>query len=255
MAFSGSRLPRARPTTMASASAATMPSVEPSQVPNQPWSVARVIVASMVLSPSPAKKNATPTAIPARLPTRLTFSFSSSVRVSPRSVHRPKMMKAIAAARLIQPVGGGAPRPWRMPTDPGATTGGGSGSQAVADAHRHQVHDRGGDRDAEEDRPDLEAGGEGQRHELRLVTELGDEDDAEGDQRADEDCVHGTVGPSRSGRDEVRDLDPAACCLDRRPRPPRRSGAARPDVRRPEPASVSMSTATLGATPLRCLLG
>jgi hypothetical protein len=36
MVFSGSRLPSARPTTIASASAATMPSVEPSQVPNQP---------------------------------------------------------------------------------------------------------------------------------------------------------------------------------------------------------------------------
>ncbi len=60
---------------------------------------------------------------------------------------------------------------------------------------RDEVDDRRGDRDADEDRPHLEAGGEGERHELGLVAQLGDEDDAEGDERADEDGVHGTVGP------------------------------------------------------------
>src|SRR3954454_18803450 len=102
---------------MASASAATMPSVEPSQVPNQPWSVASVIVASMVLSPSSARKNAVPTAMTARLPARFTFSCSSSVRVSPLSVQNPKARNASAAARLIQPVGRAAPRPNPMATD------------------------------------------------------------------------------------------------------------------------------------------
>src|SRR4051794_38123234 len=117
MTFSGSRLPRARPTTMASASAATMPSVDPSHVPNQPWSVARVMVASMVLSPSSARKNAVPTAMTARLPARLTFSCSSSVRVSPRSVQTPKATNARAATRLIQPVGSAAPSPKPIATD------------------------------------------------------------------------------------------------------------------------------------------
>jgi hypothetical protein len=62
IAFSGRRLPSKRPAKMASASAATMPIVEPIQVPNQPCRVASVIVASIVLSPSSARKNAPPTA-------------------------------------------------------------------------------------------------------------------------------------------------------------------------------------------------
>src|SRR5207248_9851983 len=55
---SGSRDPSALPAPMASASAATMPTVEPAQVPITPLVVARVIVASIVLSPSSARKNA-----------------------------------------------------------------------------------------------------------------------------------------------------------------------------------------------------
>jgi hypothetical protein len=47
---------------MASASAATMPTVEPIHVPNQPSVVARVTVANMVLSPSSARKKAIATA-------------------------------------------------------------------------------------------------------------------------------------------------------------------------------------------------
>ena len=46
---------------MASASATTMPIVEPSHVPNRPSRVASVIVASIVLSPSSARKNTNPT--------------------------------------------------------------------------------------------------------------------------------------------------------------------------------------------------
>jgi hypothetical protein len=46
MAFSGRCLPSIAPTAIACASAATMPTVEPIQVPNQPLVVARVTVAS-----------------------------------------------------------------------------------------------------------------------------------------------------------------------------------------------------------------
>jgi hypothetical protein len=75
------------------------------------------MVASIVLSPSSARKNAVPTAMTARLPTRLTFSFSSSVRTSPWRVQKPKAMNASAAARLIQPVGSAAPSPKPMATE------------------------------------------------------------------------------------------------------------------------------------------
>src|SRR3954451_22253028 len=138
----------------------------------------------MVLSPSSARKNAVPTAMTARLPARLTFSCSSSVRVSPRRVQKPKAMNASAATRLIQPVGRAAPSP-------------------KPDGDGHQMDDGGGDRDAEQHRPHPEPGGEGQGHELRFVAQLGDEDDAESDECADENCVHGTGWASliRPGRD------------------------------------------------------
>lgn len=60
--FSGSCLTSQRPTPMARAPAITMPTVEPTQVSRSPLSVARAIAASMVLSPRPARKNASPTA-------------------------------------------------------------------------------------------------------------------------------------------------------------------------------------------------
>lgn len=82
---------------MASASAATMPTVLPSQVPNQPSLVARVMVASMVLSPSSARKNAVPTASRAMPLEFLAFWASSSVSSSPRSVHAAKIRNATPA--------------------------------------------------------------------------------------------------------------------------------------------------------------
>ena len=56
------------------------------------------------------------------LAARLTFSFSSSVRLSPCRVQNPKARKASAATRLIHPVGSAAPRPNPMPTDARCTT-------------------------------------------------------------------------------------------------------------------------------------
>ena len=119
---SGRCLPSWRPTTIASASAATMPTVEPTQVPNQPYCVARVIVASIVLSPSSARKNATDAAATAEPVERSALACSSSVSESPRSVHAPKPKNATAATSAIQPVGSAVPRPWPTATDTACTT-------------------------------------------------------------------------------------------------------------------------------------
>ena len=111
MARSGRRRPSWRPTTMARPSAATMPSVEPSHTPNQPCWVASVIVASMVLSPNSARKNA---AEAARIAERFdfsAFSCSPSLSESPHSVQAPKPTNATAAINAIQPVGSVAPSP------------------------------------------------------------------------------------------------------------------------------------------------
>src|SRR3546814_605169 len=102
MTFSGSCRPSSTPAAMASASAATMPTVLPNQVPNQPSWVARVIVASIVLSPSSARKNAAPTARIARPLLFLAFCASSSVSSSPRRVHPAKTRKATPATIEIQ---------------------------------------------------------------------------------------------------------------------------------------------------------
>ena len=68
-------------------------------------------MASMVLSPSSARKNATDAATTAEPVERSALACSSSVSVSPRSVHAPKPKNAIAATRAIQPVGRAEPRP------------------------------------------------------------------------------------------------------------------------------------------------
>ena len=95
-ARSGRRVPSCWPTRMASASAATMPSVEPSQTANGLPVVARVIVASMVLSPSSARKNATDAATMADRLDRSTLASSSSVSSSPRSVQAANPRNASA---------------------------------------------------------------------------------------------------------------------------------------------------------------
>src|SRR4051812_20964672 len=87
--------------------------------------------------------------------------------------------------------------------------GGQRGAQTVADADRHQVHQRGGHGDADQHRNRLEAGGEGQRHQLRLVTELGHEDDREAQRQGREETVHektpGLSGPGgRRGATSTR---------------------------------------------------
>ena len=103
-------MPATAPTTMARPSAATMPRVEPIQTPTQSLSAARVIVASMVLSPSSASrkeevttKNAGAAAFWARL-------ASASVSLSPRSVHRPKTTNMTPAMMPSRCVGSAAPR-------------------------------------------------------------------------------------------------------------------------------------------------
>ena len=55
----------------------------------------------------------------------------------------------------------------------------------------------------------LEAGGEGQRHQLGLVAQLGDEDDAEADDQRGEETVHDVL-PDQAGRRYRGALDPAA---------------------------------------------
>ena len=122
MARSGSRVPRTRPTTMASASAATIPSVEPSQVPTTPWVVARVTVASMVLSPSSARKNTVPTLSTALRPERAARASSSSDNRSPRTVHAPKPRNARPATKATARSGIAAPTAAPTATDSRCTT-------------------------------------------------------------------------------------------------------------------------------------
>ncbi len=88
-----------------------MPSVEPTHTPNHPYCVASVIVASIVLSPSSARKNATDAATTAEPVERSAFVRSSAVSLSPRSVQAPKPTIATAAASAIHPVGSAAPSP------------------------------------------------------------------------------------------------------------------------------------------------
>jgi hypothetical protein len=94
---------------MAMASAATMPSVEPSQVPASPSRVASVMVASMVLSPSSARKKArlaASTALLVDLPAR---AASSSLSESLRSVQAANPRNASPASRFIGRAGSAAP--------------------------------------------------------------------------------------------------------------------------------------------------
>ena len=108
--------------------------------------------------------------------------------------------------------------------------------EAEPDADRHEVDDRGGDRDADEHRPHAVAGGEGHGHELGLVAQLGDEDDAEGDERADEYGVHAgraSFGPAGTKR-ETRpgSLLPGSKVSPASPERGRAAGR-RPENRRP----------------------
>ena len=80
-----------------------MPTVLPIQVPSQSSRTASVMVASIVLSPSSARKNARPTARSADPVAFFAFSASSSVSSSPRSVQAAKPRKAIPAAIAIGP--------------------------------------------------------------------------------------------------------------------------------------------------------
>ncbi|CAB4732432.1 unannotated protein [freshwater metagenome] len=80
------------------------------------------MVASIVLSPSSARKNTTVTTQNAlRLPSRAR-SRSSSVNRSPRSVQSAKITNATAATTLMGRVGSAAPTAAPMPTDTACTT-------------------------------------------------------------------------------------------------------------------------------------
>jgi hypothetical protein len=113
MARSGSRVLSSRPAQIASASAATMPTVDPAQTPARSvipgLPAASVTVASMVLSPSSARKNAPPTARITDLGVAAARRFSSSVSSSPRRVHAAKPRNATPARIEIGPVGSTAP--------------------------------------------------------------------------------------------------------------------------------------------------
>jgi len=95
---------------MARASAATIPSVDPSQVPKGSAVVASVIVANIVLSPNSARKNAALAATIAECVLRSARLCSSSSRWSPWRVHAAKPRKARPAARVMAVVGRLAPR-------------------------------------------------------------------------------------------------------------------------------------------------
>ena len=129
-------------------------------------------------------------------------------------------MNASAATRLIQPVGSAAPRPY-------------------ADAHRDQVDDAVAIVMPMRTGHDPVAGGEGQRHELGLVAQLGDEDDAEGEQRAVQDGVHGRRASLVRPGFEAREPRPDRLTVWSKvsPAPPERGRAA---GRRPENRSSSV---------------
>src|SRR6476646_6971321 len=83
---------------MASASATTIPAVDPSHVPRASSCVARVTVASIVLSPSSARKKAVPTVrMTEPVVWRLARSSSSAPRTSPRQVQIAKAKNASPA--------------------------------------------------------------------------------------------------------------------------------------------------------------
>ncbi|CAB4684155.1 unannotated protein [freshwater metagenome] len=107
--FACNRSPSALPTAIAKPSAITMPTVEPAHVPTSPSVVASVTVASIVLSPSSAKKKTVPTAMMMCFDETLVLSLSSSVNSSPRKVQIPKPTKAIAPTMLMSLVGSAVP--------------------------------------------------------------------------------------------------------------------------------------------------
>ena len=82
---------------MARPLAATIPKVDPNQIPNQLYWAANVTVASMVLSPSSARTKAAVTAMIVDVSGRAR-SDSSVVGELPRSVHTPNAKNVIAAA-------------------------------------------------------------------------------------------------------------------------------------------------------------
>ena len=221
---------------MASASAATMPTVDPAQVPNHSLCVASVTVASIVLSPSSASRNATVTAItaerwrPARLRPLVVGEGVASERPAREAEER-------------QTSGEGDPHSRER------------GAQPVADRDRHGMDRRGCDRDADQDRKDAVARREGHRHQLGLVPEFGDEDDPETHEEARYERVH---------RRDPLSIETAEAGLRgsegmRRPRPgqpPRVEGLAhltrsRPPGREPQVGRQHVDRGVSGYSPSR----
>ena len=177
IACSGRRSPATRPTTIAIASAATMPTVEPSQVPNRPCSVASVMVASIVLSPE----------------------LGQHEQAADGEDHRSVGLVEPLLVVLVEIVA--AQRPQREPDerDTRHRLDRAIGQRVAdhgADAHRHEMHDAGRDGDADEHGHRGVARREPERHQLALVTELGDEDHAE----ADEECFEHLRWPGPAAR-------------------------------------------------------
>jgi hypothetical protein len=61
----------------------------------------------------------------------------------------------------------------------GHPPGGQRSTEPVPDANGHRMHNRGGDGDTDQHRPRPEPGRKRQRHQLRLIAQFCDEDDAE----------------------------------------------------------------------------
>ncbi len=210
IARSGSLEPSSAPTPMASASAATIPAVEPSQTPIGSLLVASVMVASIVLSPSSARKNAVPMATIAQRVERA--ARDSSLLTEVIAADRPgREGKEGEPGHDVDDVRRQSQRERRAQED------------------RHRVDDQGRDRDRDQHHPGRVAGGEGEGHQLALVAQLGEQHDAE----AEPEGVHRCL---RLGRRAGIDLDPApgdGCWskVSSAPRGARRPGAEAPACR------------------------
>ena len=99
-----------------------MPAVDPSQVPIGSSVVARVTVASIVLSPSSARKNAVPIVTSAQRPVRFARPRSASPSSSPRWVQPAKPKKARPATTWIAAVGRASANAEPRRTEPAWTT-------------------------------------------------------------------------------------------------------------------------------------
>ncbi len=156
-------MPKNAPIAIAMASAATMPAVEPSQVP-----IGSSVVASVI-----GREH--------RLVAELREEERRPDREQ-RPASRARRAVLVGVAELVT-----TQRPGREAEEGEPRDDLDGGRRQGEREHRSQqdgprVHDEGRDRDGDEDRQRPVARGEGERHQLALVAELGEEHDAEGEE-------------------------------------------------------------------------